>query len=360
MTETSTLFRRYVGINYSGAETPGSTLKNLRVYSAEPDSLPVEVSQPSPRKWWTRRSLAAWLVETLGSGPPTLLGINHGFSFPIRYFEKHGLEPDWGAFLDDFQKHWPTDEEHTYVCFVSDGLSGDCAARSGDRRWKRLTEVRARAGSVFRFQGFGAAGPATHAGLPWLRFLRQRVGDRVHFWPFDGWEIPAGRSVVAEVHPPLWKKAFPPVGRTPDQHKAWSTAEWMRLADLDGRLAEMFRPGLLSQERAIADIEGWILGADGGREAELVPFPTARRLYLAKRDEAEDGRGEAEDGRGGTAVFSGTIAWDPDSGETAGLPMLVIDNREVRWEDFGRKLMVWEGWGFRLEIIDPSGADNRA
>src|SRR2546430_13306831 len=25
--------------------------------------------------------------------------------------------------------------------------------------------------------------------------------SRVHFWPFDGWDIPASRSAVAEVYP---------------------------------------------------------------------------------------------------------------------------------------------------------------
>jgi hypothetical protein len=28
----------------------------------------------------------------------------------LRYFEEHGLPHDWPVFLDDFQKHWPTDE----------------------------------------------------------------------------------------------------------------------------------------------------------------------------------------------------------------------------------------------------------
>jgi hypothetical protein len=32
---------------------------------------------------------------------------------------------------------------------------------------------------------------STHAGIPWLRFIRQRLGQRVHFWSFDGWEIPS-------------------------------------------------------------------------------------------------------------------------------------------------------------------------
>lgn len=31
--------------------------------------------------------------------------------FPLRYFEVYWLEPDWPTFLDDFQKHWPTDED---------------------------------------------------------------------------------------------------------------------------------------------------------------------------------------------------------------------------------------------------------
>jgi hypothetical protein len=45
-------------------------------------------------------------------------------SIPLRYFEVHRLEPDWSAFLDDFQRHWPTDE-NIYVDFVRDGTVGN-------------------------------------------------------------------------------------------------------------------------------------------------------------------------------------------------------------------------------------------
>ena len=48
----------------------------------------------------------------------------------------------------------------------------------------------------------------THAGIHWLRFIRQRLGPRVHFWPFDGWNIPAGRSAVVEVYPSLGSRNF--------------------------------------------------------------------------------------------------------------------------------------------------------
>lgn len=80
-----------------------------------------------------------------------LVGIDHGFSFPLQYFEQHKLLPDWVSFLDDFQRHWPTDED-VYVDFVRDGSIGNASARSGNPRWRRLTELRARtAKSVFHF-----------------------------------------------------------------------------------------------------------------------------------------------------------------------------------------------------------------
>jgi hypothetical protein len=109
-------FRRYIGIDYSGAETPTSSLKGLRVYEGSRDSLPVEVQPPpSPRKYWTRRGIAEWLVDYLSKEIPTLVGIDHGFSFPLRYFEVNHLEPDWEMFLDDFHEHWPTDDDK-YLC----------------------------------------------------------------------------------------------------------------------------------------------------------------------------------------------------------------------------------------------------
>jgi len=265
----ATAFTRYIGIDYSGAQTPTSSLKGLRVYSADQQTGPVEVQPPpSPRKYWTRRGVAEWLADRLAEEQPTLVGIDHGFSFPLRYFETHQLPLDWPGFLDDFQRHWPTDEDHTYVDFVRDGLRGNGAARSGNRRWRRVTEMRAGAAkSVFHFDVQGSVAKSTHAGLPWLRYLRRQVGERVHFWPFDGWTVPPGRSVVAEVYPSLWSRTFTPEGRTPDQHDAYSVAAWMRHADLQGSLRRCFVPLLDPDERSVASIEGWILGVGQFAEA---------------------------------------------------------------------------------------------
>ena len=105
-------FDRYIGIDYSGAETPTASLKGLRVYLAD--------GSASRRRCRRRRRHAntgrgaASPNGWLSGWPrmrPTLVGIDHGFSFPLRYFESHGLKPDWPAFLDDFQRHWPTDED---------------------------------------------------------------------------------------------------------------------------------------------------------------------------------------------------------------------------------------------------------
>jgi len=258
-------FARTIGIDYSGAETPTASLKGLRVYLSEGAAPPVEVlPPPSARKYWTRRGIAEWLVEKLAEDAPALVGIDHGFSFPLRYFEAYGLLPDWPRFLDDFQRHWPTDEDHTYVEFVRDGIHGNGAARKGNARWRRLTEERAGgAKSVFHFDVQGSVAKSTHAGIPWLRFIRQRLGARVHFWPFDGWDVPAGRSAVTEVYPALWSRGFANEGRTGDQHDAFSIAAWLSRADCNGSLAAFLKPDLTAPERAVAHVEGWILGVPG-------------------------------------------------------------------------------------------------
>src|ERR1019366_2466599 len=93
-------FARYIGIDYSGAVTPESSCKGIRVYVAEGIGTPEQIQPPSsPRLYWTRRGLAEWLCEELAADTPTIVGIDHGFSFPIEYFDRYGLPRDWPNFL---------------------------------------------------------------------------------------------------------------------------------------------------------------------------------------------------------------------------------------------------------------------
>jgi hypothetical protein len=251
-------FQRYIGIDYSGAATPTTSLKGLRVYSASPTQPPREVSPtPSRSKYWTRRGIAEWLSTELHEGPTALVGIDHAFSFPLRYFEAHRIPHSWSAFLEDFHHHWPTDGDAMTVEIIRRGLG---TLRLGDSRWRRLTELRSRAKSVFHFDVQGSVAKSTHAGLPWLLRLRRQLSQRVHFWPFDGWTPPADRSVVAEIYPSLSSRNFAVEDRTPDQHDAYSVARWMRETDALEELGAYFHPKLSLADRDQAKTEGWILG----------------------------------------------------------------------------------------------------
>lgn len=255
-------YRRYIGIDYSGAATADTPLRGLRAYLCEDDGEALEVLPGAGRvKYWTRRGLAQWLTDRLREDIPTAVGIDHSFSFPMQYFEAHGLRADWTAFLEDFERHWPTHEPRTSVQSVREGAQGHGAARAGSSRWRRLTDRRSPgAKSPFHFDVPGSVAKSTHAGLPWLLRLRRDVDRGVHFWPFDGWTPAPERSVVAEVYPSMWNETYPRADRGPDQHDAFSVAGWMRDSDRDGRLSDCYAPALSAAERAVARVEGWILG----------------------------------------------------------------------------------------------------
>ena len=255
------VFTRYIGIDYSGAATPDTGLTGLRIYRAEADGPVTEVlPPPGSGKYWCRRAAAAWLLASLRDPRPALVGIDHGFSFPLPYFEHHRLPQEWDRFLEDFRQHWPTDEFQVSVECIRKGRVGDGPARGGSARWRRLTEQRCRAKSVFHFDVPGSVAKSTHAGLPWLLYLRRQLGQRLHCWPFDGWEPPRGCSIIAEAYPALWKAGYPMEDRTPDQHDAYVIAAWLRQVDQSGTLASHLRPPLSVTEADLARIEGWILG----------------------------------------------------------------------------------------------------
>jgi hypothetical protein len=65
---------------------------------------------------------------------------------------------------------------------------------------------------------------------------------------------------VAEVYPALWSHGFARDHRDSHQHDAYCIAAWLSRADRDGALAAFLKPNLTSNERAVGQVEGWILG----------------------------------------------------------------------------------------------------
>lgn len=51
-------------------------------------------------------------------------------------------------------------------------------------------------------------------------------------------------------------------------------------------------------------------------------------------------------------VVRGTIDWD--DAEDGRVPLLIVDGREITWDQFGHMLMTYEGSQFKLEIRDKS------
>ncbi len=51
-------------------------------------------------------------------------------------------------------------------------------------------------------------------------------------------------------------------------------------------------------------------------------------------------------------VVRGRIKWDEEG--DGRVPLLVIDGAEIPWDQFGRMLMSFTGWQFRLEVLDKS------
>ena len=252
------MFDSYIGIDYSGARAPVSRLPGLQIYHADQMTEPRRIPVPNDSgKHWTRKELAYWCHEFLEQNERTIIGIDHGFSFPLSYLQRNELR-SWDEFLVHFCELWPTDRDHMYVDFVrANDVPG------GKNNELRLCEKwTTGAKSVFQFDVQGSVAKSTHAGLPWIQFLRRDPGlkDRLHFWPFDGFEVPEGKSVVAEMFPSIFRRRYERDSRSVDEHDAYSVAYWLRQMDGLSTLPRYFNPPLTLPERRVVALEGWILG----------------------------------------------------------------------------------------------------
>ena len=182
---------------------------------------------------------------------------------PWRYFERYGLTT-WPEFLADFADHWPTHEQGVSVQAIRELQAGKppSARRGGTSSEFRITERwTSSAKSVFQFDMQGSVAKSSHAGIPWLKWLREEIGERLHLWPFDGWEPHPDKCVLAEVYPSLFRNRYPRDNRTVDQQDAFACAQWMADMSRRGRLADYFAcPPLDEKEHAVVQCEGWVLG----------------------------------------------------------------------------------------------------
>jgi hypothetical protein len=260
----------FIGIDYSGAELPTSRLKSLQVYAARPGATPEKQSSPTRSNNgkpvnWTRKEIAHHLIGLAQRGERFIAGIDHGFSMPRAYFDRYVLN-DWPVFLEDFIQFWPTDEDRVSVESVRDGTHHREGGPAPGMRVGKSNELRlcerwtSSAKSVFLFDVQGSVAKSTHAGIPWLKRIRDEAGDRIHFWPFDGWVPDAGKSVITEVYPSVFRNRYDREGRSADELDAYVVARWLAESAAQGILGRYFEPPLTPSQKEVAAREGWILG----------------------------------------------------------------------------------------------------
>ena len=118
---------------------------------------------------------------------------------------------------------------------------------------------------------------------------------------------------------------------------------------------------------AMVTLEAYELkdGEPSGYQFQLVGEPDEDRFVqlgrLVERIRRTLATKYLEDGDAGLQIkdmeVKGTI--EADMSDEANLfgprsPMLVIDGRDVSWEEFGQMLMTFEGFQFKLELVDKS------
>jgi|GEM_PF-659609 len=243
----------WIGIDYSGAGAPDEPQAGIRVFVSRRGGVPEEM-RPGTGRGWDRAGLHAWLRRVVDAGAPFVIGIDHALGLPAAWVRGHRLR-DWDAVLAFAAQRWPADRLPVRAVRARSPFPPVAEGYRLCDRWAGTAK------SLFHFDVPGSVAASTAAGLPWIFRLRQECGRRLHFWPFDGWVPAAGKTVIAEVYPSMWRRRFAvPEGLTPDQRDAWTVAAWLQWAAVGGRMERYWEPPLDAVESAQARLEGWILG----------------------------------------------------------------------------------------------------
>ena len=78
----------------------------------------------------------------------------------------------------------------------------------------------------------------------------------------------------------MWRRRFPKDGRDGDEEAAYTVAAWLQRADQNGSLGSYFNPPLTPEERVVAAIEGWILGARKPVNRDFMQLTNGEKLGL--------------------------------------------------------------------------------
>ena len=136
--------------------------------------------------------------------------------------------------------------------------------------------------------------------------------------------------------------------------------EPVRLVDCSGKAhkfhfrTRLFGPGVALDAFELRD------GSPAGYQLQIIGDPEEDLLALLGKLIDKIRRAlsvkHVRDGKYGLQVAENTVRAriGSDRTEDGRVPLIVVDGREVTWDQFGRMLMTFEGWQFKLEIRDKS------
>jgi hypothetical protein len=136
--------------------------------------------------------------------------------------------------------------------------------------------------------------------------------------------------------------------------------ESIELTDDSGKVHQFhFRTHLLGH---IVSLEAFELqdGSPSGYQFQIAGDPEDD-LYallgrMIEKIRRALGRKHIEDSEFGLQIKDDVVrgSIESDMSEDERTPLLVIDGREITWEQFGKMLMTFEGWQFKLQLLDRS------
>ncbi|WP_017811423.1 hypothetical protein [Paenibacillus shenyangensis] len=272
------LFQKYIGIDYSGAERPDSRIRGLAVAGASGDGSchllicpqyksDRNLSIPDSKSHlWSRRNIYLWLRDQLlTSSERMIVGLDYGLSYPLTALDRLQLT-DWDSFLSWSRRTWKTTRLTMKDSKQQVDYLNSTEKRLVEREFVPSTKSVMDLDRVSGMQG--AVSYSTHTGLPWIGRLRryqQHYGMKVHFWPYDGVNIPDDHHVIVEGYPSLYRRRMQQEdwSATMSEHErdASYIARWMQERDqADTLLAYLALPTLSADEHRMIRREGWVLG----------------------------------------------------------------------------------------------------
>jgi len=100
----------------------------------------------------------------------------------------------------------------------------------------------------------------------------------------------------------------------------------------------------------IGDHQDGLFGLFAKLYERMVNTLNTRHIYK----NTETGGWQVQTDEDGEDVVRGRIEPDMDSDDSITTPLIVVDGKKIPWKDFGRMLMTFEGFNFKLQIYDPN------